>query len=47
MAKIKQKEKTKFRSSSVWKSFRKKMKELYSGLDALTGFPLRKGWNYF
>lgn len=45
MAKIKQKVKTKFRGSSTWKDFRKKMKEVYSGKDALTGFPLRKGWN--
>lgn len=37
--------KAKFRRSPEWKSFRKHMAELYDNKDAITGKPLRKGWN--
>ena len=37
--------KAKFRRSPEWKNFRKRMAELYDNRDAITGKPLRKGWN--
>ncbi len=37
--------KAKFRKSPEWKNFRKHMAELYDNKDAITGKPLRKGWN--
>lgn len=37
--------KAKFRRSPEWKNFRKHMAELYDNKDAITGKPLRKGWN--
>lgn len=37
--------KSKFRRSVEWKNFRKHMAELYDNKDAITGKPLRKGWN--
>ena len=39
-----QKEKTKFRSQSTWKNFRKKLKE-ERRVDELTHKPLRSSWN--
>lgn len=39
-----EKAKRKFRESSEWKKFRKEMYKLADGKDALTGKPLRKGW---
>lgn len=38
-------EKAKFRRTPEWKAFRKQMAELYDNKDAITGRPLRKGWN--
>ena len=37
--------KAKFRRSVEWKDFRKHMADLYDNKDAITGKPLRKGWN--
>ena len=37
--------KSKFRKSPEWKNFRKHMADLYDNKDAITGKPLRKGWN--
>lgn len=37
--------KAKFRRSVEWKNFRKHMADLYDNKDAITGKPLRKGWN--
>lgn len=37
--------KSKFRRSPEWKNFRKRMADLYDNKDAITGKPLRKGWN--
>ena len=37
--------KAKFRRSVEWKNFRKHMAYLYDNKDAITGKPLRKGWN--
>lgn len=37
--------KAKFRKSPEWKNFRKRMADLYDNKDAITGKPLRKGWN--
>lgn len=37
--------KAKFRRSVEWKNFRKRMADLYDNKDAITGKPLRKGWN--
>lgn len=37
--------KSKFRRSVEWKNFRKHMADLYDNKDAITGKPLRKGWN--
>lgn len=37
--------KSKFRRSPEWKNFRKHMADLYYNKDAITGKPLRKGWN--
>ena len=39
-----QNKKSKFRSTSIWKSFRKSMKDKRKN-DAVTGRPLLKGWN--
>lgn len=39
-----QQKKSKFRSSSDWKKFRKEMYHKANGLDRITGKPLRKGW---
>ena len=41
---LNQQEKSKFRSTSIWKEFRKYMKEKYV-IDALTGRKLTKTWN--
>ena len=37
--------KSKFRRSVEWKNFRNRMADLYDNKDAITGKPLRKGWN--
>lgn len=39
-----QKNKSKFRRTSKWLSFRSKLKYYYKSLDALTNKPLRAGW---
>lgn len=39
------KERARFRATKAWKDWRKRIKELWNGKDALTGKPLRRGWN--
>ena len=40
-----QKAKKKFRQSSKWLKFRKYIADKFGKKDAISGFPLRKGWN--
>lgn len=42
---IQQKMKTKFRTSSKWKAFRKQIASKQNNLDVITQKPLRKGFN--
>lgn len=34
-----------FRKSDAWKEFRQKMYDMYRGMDAITGEPLKEDWN--
>ena len=40
-----QKQKKKFRNSSKWLRFRKHIANKFDNKDAISGYPLRKGWN--
>ena len=40
-----QKQKKKFRNSSKWLKFRKHIANKFDNKDAISGYPLRKGWN--
>ena len=40
-----QKQKKKFRNSSKWLRFRKHIANKFGNRDAISGYPLRKGWN--
>ena len=40
-----QKAKKKFRQSAKWLKFRKYSQKKFEKKDAITGYPLRKGWN--
>lgn len=44
MSNDKQKERAKFRRSSKWTAFKRKLKAAYDNKDALTMRPLRAGW---
>ena len=40
-----QKAKKRFRQSAKWLKFRKYIQKKFGNKDAISGFPLRKGWN--